>query len=265
MLAQSLSDDAWHDLAQMSLALAALANRGGDAAPYARHLEALARAEAGARRALPPAGQVAVLNAVLFDRHGYRGDAATYDDLANADLMRVVDRRKGLPIALSILYLHAARGRGWTAEGISFPGHFLVRVGTGEAALLVDPFERGALRTPAELERLLQRVEGPDASLAPQHLAVAANREILLRLQNNIKIRCLKNDDKTGGLAALERMALVAPAHPGIWYEAATLNAELGQLQRARTCLAAVLRLDPDGRLGKEAAAMLSEVGRRLN
>jgi regulator of sirC expression with transglutaminase-like and TPR domain len=179
--------------------------------------------------------------------------------------MRVIDRKKGLPIALAILYLHTARGRGWTAAGIGFPGHFLVRVGEGDGALVVDPFEQGAVRSAADLERLLRRVEGVEAALTPEHLAPASNRDILLRLQNNIKIRCLKGDDNAGGLAAVERMALVAPAQPGIWYEAATLNAELGQLQRARTCLAAVQRLDPDGRLGREAAAMLSEVGRRLN
>lgn len=264
LLEQSRRPDGELDLAQMALALAALTHPGDDAGPYARHLEALVRA-AGAGRSPAPAGQVAVLNAVLFDQHGYRGDTETYDDLANADLMRVVDRKKGLPIALSILYLHTARGRGWTAEGINFPGHFLVRIGEGEAALVVDPFDQGAVRSAADLERLLQRVEGRAAALAPEHLAVAANREILLRLQNNIKIRCLKRTDKAGALAAVERMALVSPAHPGIWYEAATLNAELGQLQRARTCLAAVVRLDPDGRLGQEAAAMLSEVGRRLN
>lgn len=265
LLGQSRRPDAELDVAQMALALASLANPGHDVAPYARHLEALLRGAGEAGRAPPPARQVAALNAVLFDQHGYRGDTETYDDLANADLMRVIDRRKGLPIALSILYLHAARGRGWAAMGINFPGHFLVRIGAGEAALLVDPFERGAVRAEAELESLLQRTQGPEATLAQEHLAVAANRDMLLRLQNNIKIRCLKQEDHAGGLAAVERMALVAPALPGIWYEAATLNAELGQLQRARVCLAAVARLDPDGRLGREATAMLTELGKRLN
>lgn len=265
LLGQSRRPDAELDLAQMALALAALARPGSDVAPYARHLEALARAAGEAGRAAPPARQVAALNAVVFDQHGYRGDAETYDDVANADLMRVIDRKQGLPIALAILYLHAARGRGWAAEGVNFPGHFLVRIGAGEAALLVDPFERGAVRTQGELERLLKRMQGPEAALAQEHLAVADNRDMLLRLQNNIKIRCLKQEDHAGGLAAVERMALVAPALPGIWYEAATLNAELGQLQRARVCLAAVVRLDPGGRRGREATTMLAELEKRLN
>jgi regulator of sirC expression with transglutaminase-like and TPR domain len=121
------------------------------------------------------------------------------------------------------------------------------------------------VRAQAELERLLKRSQGPEAELAAEHLAVAGNRDMLLRLQNNIKIRCLKQEDHAGALAVVERMALVAPAHPGIWYEAATLNAEIGQLQRARTCLAAVVRLDPQGRLGGEAAQLLTELGKRLN
>jgi regulator of sirC expression with transglutaminase-like and TPR domain len=264
LLEQSRRDDAALDLAAMALALAAL-NRGADAAPAARHLEALAREAAAAGPALAPAGQVRALNALLFQRYRYAGDSETYDDLANADLIRVVERRKGLPIALAILYIHAARGAGWEAEGVNFPGHFLVRIGGGEGALVVDPFARGAVLGAGELERLLKRMAGDEAVLAREHLAAAGNRDMLLRLQNNIKLRCLKREDTAGALVAVERMALVAPANPAVWHEAAALNAELGQLQRARTCFAAVARLDPGGRLGKEAEAMLGALRNRLN
>ena len=266
LLEQSRQQDEALDLAQMALALAALGRPGIDAAPYAAHLDALAReAEALAAPGMTPTEQVAALNTVLFDRRGYAGDSETYDDLANADLMRVIDRKKGLPIALSILYLHVARGLGWPAAGVNFPGHFLVQVGAGEEGLLVDPFERGAVRAPAELDRLVKRIHGPEAGLASEHLAVAENREILLRLQNNIKIRCLQAGDTAGGLAVVERMALVAPAHPGIWYEAAALNTELGQLRRARTCLEAVARLDRDGRLASQVEALLGRLKSQLN
>jgi regulator of sirC expression with transglutaminase-like and TPR domain len=263
LLEQSRRDDGALDLAQMALALAALGRPGVDAAPYAAHLDALAdEAEALSEPGMTAAEQVAALNAVLFDRGGYAGDRETYDDLANADLMRVIDRKKGLPIALSILYLHMARGLGWPAAGVNFPGHFLVQIGSGEEGLIVDPFERGVA---ADLPRLLKQTLGPEAMSATVDLEFADNRGILLRLQNNIKIRCLKAGDMAGGLATVERMALVTPANPNIWFEAATLNAEVGQLRRARTCLEAVTRLDRERRLAGQVEALSQRLTARLN
>lgn len=258
--------DATLDLAGMALALAALAQPGKSALTHVEHLAAMVSAAAAiSRPSLPPAAQAAVIETVLFDKLGYRGDGETYDDLANADLMRVIERRKGLPIALSILYLHTARAQGWTAEGINFPGHFLVRVGAGAGALIVDPFDRGISRAPDELESMLRGIQGRDARLAPEHLATASNRDILLRLQNNIKTRCQKKGDTAGALGAVERMTMVAPALPGLWYDAATLNAELGHLQRARQCLDAVARLDTDGRLRRQADTLRTALRSRLN
>jgi regulator of sirC expression with transglutaminase-like and TPR domain len=260
---QSRRDDRELDIAQMALALAALARPGGDAAPYAAHLDALAgEAEALSEPGMTAAEQVATLNAVLFDRGGYAGDRETYDDLANADLMRVIDRRKGLPIALSILYLHIARAIGWPAAGVNFPGHFLVQVGSGEEGLIVDPFARGA---PADLAPLVKQTLGPEVVSGTVDLELAGNRDILLRLQNNIKIRCLKAGDVAGGLATVERMALVTPDNPVVWFEAAALNAEIGQLRRARTCLEAVTRLDRERRLAGQVEALSQRLTARLN
>lgn len=253
-------------LAQTALALAALARPGLDARPYAAHLDALAAdAEASASPGLDPPEQAAALGAVLFRRAGYRGDRETYDDLANADLARVIDRRKGLPIALSILYLHLARALGWAAAGVNFPGHFLVRLGSGADGVFVDPFDEGALRGDGDLAALLRRMQGDEAVLSAEHLAAAGNRDILLRLQNNIKSRCLKAGDVAAGLAAVERMALVAPANPAVWYEAASLNAELGQLRRARACLEQVTRHDRQRRFAGAADELLQRLKARLN
>jgi regulator of sirC expression with transglutaminase-like and TPR domain len=264
--AQARRPDGALDLAAMALALAAHARPGLDARPYAAHLDALAAdAESSAPPALEPAEQAAALNRVLFARAGYRGDRETYDDLANADLARVIDRRKGLPIALSILYLHVARSLGWPAAGVNFPRHFLVRLGTGADGVFADPFEEGAVRTAGDLAALLKGMQGDEAVLAPEHLALAGNRDILLRLQNNIKTRCLKAGDVAAGLATVERMALVAPASPAVWYEAASLNAEIGQLRRARACLDEVARTDRQRRFAGAAEELLQRLKARLN
>src|ERR1700681_1908802 len=111
---------------------------------YRQHLATIAR-DVGRHRGAAGdlAGRVQALNEIILLKYGYSGDELTYDDLQNANLMRVVDRRKGLPVALGILYLHAARAQGWESVGLSFPGHFLVRLSEGTERLILDPFHGG--------------------------------------------------------------------------------------------------------------------------
>ena len=117
------------DLAEAALALASFDRPEVALKPYRQHLSQLARDVAAFTEddgatdaALEP--QVEALGTILADRYGYVGDTVTYDDLQNANLMQVIDRRRGLPVALGILYIHAARAQGWEIHGLSFPGHF---------------------------------------------------------------------------------------------------------------------------------------------
>ena len=132
------------DIARAALACAALDRlaRGGaalDLAPYLDHLDGMAADMRAQVDGTPPA----LLAAVLAGDRGYRGDRDSYDDLANADLARVIDRRRGLPVALSILWMHAARASGWRCTGVNMPAHFLLRLEVGGASWIVDPFEIG--------------------------------------------------------------------------------------------------------------------------
>src|ERR1700732_2641237 len=132
--------------AAAALALAAFERPRVGPARYRDHLRLLARdvgRHAGAAGHLPARAQA--LNEIILLKHGYSGDELTYDDLQNANLMRVVDRRKGLPVALGILYLDAARAQGWDAVGLGFPGHFLVRLSVGPERLILDPFHGGRM------------------------------------------------------------------------------------------------------------------------
>jgi regulator of sirC expression with transglutaminase-like and TPR domain len=264
--AQAARPDAELDLAQMALALAAL-DRPAAAAPHAAHLTALVADARHAAQANSPtlAQRVRIVNDTLFRRHGYDGDRETYDDLDNADLMKVIERRKGLPIVLSILWLHVARGLGWPADGVNFPGHFLVRIGDGRQHLVLDPFERGQTRDAAELRHLLKQMRGQSAELEAGHYAAAGNRQILIRLLNNVKLRRLKREETDAALIAVERMALVAPGDAAIWLEAASLAARIGLLKRAMTVLERVAKLDGEGRLQREVAALMQSLRARLN
>jgi regulator of sirC expression with transglutaminase-like and TPR domain len=150
--------DAEIDLAGTALALAALERPEVSLDRYHDHLARLtdAVAEQAARSPEDVEARVAALRAVLAEHYGYAGDTLTYDDLQNANLMRVIDRRKGLPVALGILYIGAARGLGWDIHGLNFPGHFLIRLNQAGERAILDPFNGGQTRTVMVLRDLLK-------------------------------------------------------------------------------------------------------------
>src|SRR5579884_526410 len=194
-------------IAEAALALASVERARADLGHYRDHLRLLARdvgRHAGAQGDLAARGRA--LNEIILLKYGYSGDELTYDDLQNANLMRVVDRRKGLPVALGILYLHAARAQGWDCVGLGFPGHFLIRLADGAERLILDPFHGGRAYDAMALRDLLKAIAGQDVELAPEHYAPVADRDVLLRLQNNVKSRLLQAGHHEHALRIVETM-----------------------------------------------------------
>jgi regulator of sirC expression with transglutaminase-like and TPR domain len=226
----------------------ALAREVGDEARAASDLEA----------------QAAALSRVILGRYRYEGDTATYEDLQNADLMRVIDRRKGLPVALGILYIHAGRAQGWDIAGLAFPGHFLVRLAAGGARVILDPFHGGKLREAATLRDLLKAVAGNEAELSPAHSAAVSDREVLLRLQNNVKLRLIESGQLEQALAVIEGMTLLAPAQASLWREAGVLHVERGNLRAAIGAFERFLSLAGEDAERHQAAAFLQKLKARL-
>ena len=254
------------DLAEAALLLGALDFPETDLAPYRRHLAALASnlADTAALEKETLDGRVAALTQVLAEQHGYAGDRRTYDDLQNANLVRVIDRRKGLPVALGILYIHTARAQGWRAAGINFPGHFLISVEDDEERIILDPFEGGMQVDLARLQLMLKTALGADAELQPEYYASMTNRGVLLRLQNNIKKRVLDTGDSARGAAVIDGMLAIAPEIPDLWREAAELRAELGEMRSALNALDRLLLLSDDSHRS-EAMALRRTIATRIN
>jgi regulator of sirC expression with transglutaminase-like and TPR domain len=253
------------DLAQTALILAALDHRATLLDGYRAHLGELARDAAAAAGPAPDLARRIDALTAIFARHGYSGDVATYDDPDNADLIRVIDRRKGLPVALAILWIHAARANGWPAAGLAFPGHFLIRLETEHARAIVDPFHGGKVREPGELRELLKQVAGLDAELRPAHYAAVGNRDVLLRLLNNVKLRSLQAGDAGRAAEIIDRLRLIAPDHIELLREAGLCHARLGNLARAGEMLSAFVDAAEDGPAKSEAAALLQRLRARLN
>jgi regulator of sirC expression with transglutaminase-like and TPR domain len=258
--------DAQIDLAEGALALAALDRPQVPLARYRAHLCELAE-EVGAEAAEAERGvdRAAALARVLFERHGYDGDRLSYDDLQNANLMRVIDRRRGLPVALGILMIHAARAQGWDMVGLSFPAHFLVRLESGGDRLILDPFGRGRILDSADLRELLKEVAGEGAELKPGHYEPAANRAVLLRLQNNIKTRLIKEQKLEAAGRVVMRMLLFAPEEAQLWREAGMIEAHLGNLKRAIGLIETYRDKSPGEAQRRHAAVLLQELAQRLH
>jgi regulator of sirC expression with transglutaminase-like and TPR domain len=220
---------------------------------------------AGAAESQTLAGRAAIVATVIAERHEFTGDRETYDDMANANLISVLDRRRGLPVALSIVYIHAARALGWFMEGLNFPGRFLVRLGAPDGRAVLDPFDGGRLRDAVALRELLKLGAGASAELAPEHFTAAGNRDILLRLQNNIKVRMLQADRVEGAVGVLERMLLIAPKEPLLWLEAGGHYARLGNLRSAIEAAERCRGLAVEERLRQRAETLLQELKGKLN
>lgn len=254
------------DIGAAALALAAIDRPGVGIERYRQHLAQIARevGEVAGDAAAGAAVRLGALNEVIAGRYGYAGDQQSYDDLQNANLMRVIDRRRGLPVALGIIWLSAAQSLGWAMAGLNFPGHFLLRIDGGGERLVFDPFAGGRTADVAELRRLLKATAGDGAELRPEHWAPSSVREVLLRLQNNIKLRLLNAGDIGRGLATVETMLLFAPGEARLWYEAAMLNRKLGNLRAAIVAVEHWQDL-AEGAARHEAAALLQDLRARLN
>ncbi len=256
------------DLAETALALAAIDQPQSPIDPYRAHLASLAEQV----RALGPARQLdeqlRILRRVLVVQNKYSGEEEHFDDIRNANLMHVIDRRRGLPVALGILYLHVAEAVGWPMVGLNFPGHFFVRLAAADGRAIIDPFRAGQTCHPDDLHEFLpygEEDEETERELAPDCCDPVSKRDVLLRLQNNVKRRLLDQDRLDPAIATLQGMILFAPRRHELWRELGYLQAERGNLRSAITALEVVRDLTGEVVPIRQADDMLRQLRRQLN
>ncbi|HEX7152459.1 MAG TPA: transglutaminase-like domain-containing protein [Thermoanaerobaculia bacterium] len=157
----------------------------------------------------PPVFRLGHLHAEMFDVDGYTGDDSNYYDPRNAYLDEVVTRKRGLPIMLSIVFLHAASRIGLTASGVGLPGHYIVKVQFELNEVYVDPFHGGATLTTREIGELLTQVSGGRVGLEREHLRAWNGRETLMRVLSNLQNMWGRAGDTRKANAARERLELL--------------------------------------------------------
>jgi regulator of sirC expression with transglutaminase-like and TPR domain len=256
------------DIGNAALQLARVDAPDADWLAATQHLSDLAQGavkRAAAMDKQDPPAKAVVLADMLVGEFGYSGDLETYDDPANANLIRVTERRRGLPVALGVIWLHAARAAGWGSHGVDFPAHFLVALEGHKTQVVVDVFNGGQIMSARELRALLKRVEGEKAELRPGLLQPMSTRRVLLRLQNNILTRRLESGDLRGGLRCTEDMLLIAPDQAELWRQAGIMNQRLEQVAAAKDCYQRFLDLVPEGPVANGVRAQLDILRSMLN
>jgi regulator of sirC expression with transglutaminase-like and TPR domain len=199
------------DLAQAALLVAEPEYPGLDIPAYLALLDQLgAQARSALSGLAPGVRSVSRLCELLYQEIGFAGNAADYYDPKNSFLNEVLDRRLGIPITLGVVVVEVARRAGVPAQGVGFPGHFLVRVPHEDGIIIIDPFA-GRLLDAADLRLLVQRVTGQERDPDAQLLAAAPKSHILLRMLANLRAIYAQRADQPRLRAVLERMVVLSP------------------------------------------------------
>ena len=186
----------------------------------------------------------------------FAGDLIDYDSPANTDIISVAQRRRGLPVALGVFYLDAARRCGLDVSGVDFPNHFLLRIETQEGPLALDPFSEGRVVLPSELTRraLHAGLTPGVADKLERLMAPTSDRGVLIRLQNNIYARAIVAHDFARAERSALRRALIDPSDHRPWIDVATAREGQGALAGALQALAHAQQLDGGAALAARAA-----------
>ncbi len=200
---------------------------------------------------------IAALNYVLFRQHGFRGNRDDYYDPKNSFLNEVIERKTGIPITLSVLYMEVAQRVGLALDGVGFPGHFLVKCTDDGAEIVIDAFDNGEIKSREELGRMLERMYGRAVGLRPEFLQPASKTEILKRMLGNLKAIYLKANDLVKLLAVLDRAIILAPAGAEEIRDRGSVYSRLECYPQARTDFETYLRLAPQA---DDAAAVREQL-----
>lgn len=193
--------------------------------------------------------RLTAINRYLFEEVGFAGNNQQYDDPRNSYLNDVVDRKLGIPISLAVIQIEVTRRLGLPLDGISFPGHFLVRLPVDDGILVLDPFNKGR---PVSAEELRERASphlggrAPDDQQLLQILAPATHRMILVRMLRNLKGLYSERGDWERVARSADRLLKLAPDTAEALRDRGMAYQQLGYAKGARDDLARYLQLLPE-------------------
>jgi regulator of sirC expression with transglutaminase-like and TPR domain len=257
------------DLAEAALLIAQEEQPELDVTAYLGRLDTLA---ATIRARLPeasdPASIIAQLNNVLFQEEKLSGNAADYYDPRNSFLNEVLDRKIGIPITLSVIYMEVGRRLGLLLVGVGFPGHFLVKYIGADGEVVLDPFHGGDTLTQEQLAQKLREMYGennPFVGQISRLLTPASKREILIRMLRNLKGVYLQQNDFARAIQAIDRILLVDPTLATEIRDRGMVHQRLGHIQAASQDFRRYLQLAPKAEDATAIRGMLVRMTAQMN
>lgn len=259
-------DDERIDLTRAALTIARTEYANLDAEPHVAEIERLAeRVRARINGPGEAEQMVPALNAVLYGEEGFRGNDADYYDPRNSFLNDVLQRRLGIPITLSLVYMEVARRVGFPLLGVGMPGHFLVKHYAPEGReVLIDPYDRGRVLTMRDCQRRLDGIYGGELPLEPGMLSSISRRQMLTRMLNNLKGGYLAARNFRKALPIVDLLLAIYPRSPEDVKQRATLRQSLGQVRGAVEDLETYLKMSPDASDADEIRGLALSLRRRM-
>jgi regulator of sirC expression with transglutaminase-like and TPR domain len=221
----------------------------------------------GARRVYEennPFARADGLRQYLFEDLGFRGDTDNYNDPNNCYINEVMNRRMGIPLTLSLVFIEVARAAGFTAAGIGLPGHFIVQIRWQGRDLLIDPYHGGAVISEEDCRELVGRTTGRPSLFRRDLLSEATPRQILSRLLLNLKHIHLERQDYSRSLGVVERLLMLSPNDPGEIRDRGLLKAHLGRPGAAIADLETYLTRSPKAPDAESVRGRVSWLRRKL-
>jgi len=246
------------DLGRAALTIALADYSDLDIASYLRRIDELA-VEVSQRCGVDADGfrSIAALNYVLFKEQGFHGNRDDYYDPKNSFLNDVIDRKRGLPITLSILYIEVGQRIGLAIEGVGFPGHFLVKTKSQGEEIVIDPFNAGDVKSNEELQAMLDQIYGRKVRLDREFLAALPKKQILKRMLGNLKAIYGRADELLKMIAVLDRLIILDPGAVEEVRDRGAVYLRLECYGQAKDDFETYLRLAPDA---KDAEAIREQL-----
>ena len=227
-------DDAAFPLDRVALTLAMEEYPDMDILEYLKRLDTLAaRTEVLVGRDCTPAGIIESINEVLFVQEGLRGNREDYYNPRNYYLNEVLDRKLGIPITLSVVYMEVAKRIGFPIAGVGFPEHFLVKHMAENREIIIDPFNMGRILTLKDCQELLDKTGDSEEPMSPSLLQPMGNRAIITRILYNLKGIFEQSEQDYEALSVIEKILLLNPGTPSEVRDRGLLYMQAGLFAKA--------------------------------
>jgi len=262
-LRAAIQDEPEGRLDVAALEIASIETPDLDPAPFLAVLDRIASGIAG-RLSASADGREFVLatNDYLFGDLGFRGNEIDYNDPRNSCLNYVLDRRTGIPIALSVVYIEVARRLGRPVSGVGLPGHFIVEYNDGDFATYIDPFHSGKLLTLEDCRQLARERTGSDADATA--LAPVGTRYILVRILNNLRSAYFRGKQFDKMVAVTDLLIEAFPQNPEYYKARGVARLRMRQFRNAQKDLELYLRYSPNAEDRAQITQQLGSIHRWL-